>query len=513
MQTNSEPLNLAQYWAVIRRRRRSMFVAAFLVWSIACTFAWLFPPRYRAQATILIEKPKVPKQYVTPNIESDPQQQMQTLTQQILSRSRLQGIIDDLHLYQGKMFAGDAAESMRKDTQIDLTQTTSKPPELTGFTISYSGYDPRVVQKAASRLTSLFIEENLQSRAQQSENTTGFLDKQLQEAKASVDAQASRIKAFKTQFGDQTPGKLQSTLQILNGLQVRLQQANEGLDRSEQQKMYLNSMLTAYRDQPSLATTGVTDAAGIPLDVNAQLAHLRAKLAELRSRYTDKHPAVLQVADQIAKAEKLKAEVDKDRGDDNLPFSRGVAEIKSQLKRTDLDIQNRKKEVASAQSRIESLENQLKGAPVREQQMAELDRDYEQSRKNYEALLGKKTDSAMATDMEKAQQGEQFSVLDPPNLPKSPYFPNRLLVTLGGLAVGLAAAFGTAVLRETLDDRIHADTEISTMSKMPILVTIPPLNTPQEVKWARWRTVAEIACASVGFVLMASSAFVAYLYT
>src|ERR1700676_4373206 len=108
MQTNSEPLNLAQYWAVIRRRRRSMFVAAFLVWPIACTFAWLFPPRYRAQATILIEKPKVPKQYVTPNIESDPQQQMQTLTQQILSRSRLQGIIDDLHLYQGTMFAGDA---------------------------------------------------------------------------------------------------------------------------------------------------------------------------------------------------------------------------------------------------------------------------------------------------------------------------------------------------------------------------------------------------------------------
>jgi succinoglycan biosynthesis transport protein ExoP len=513
MQTNSEPLNLAQYWAVIRRRRRSMFIAAFVVWAIACAFAWLFPPRYRAQATILIEKPKVPKQYVTPNIESDPQQQMQTLTQQILSRSRLQGIIDDLHLYTGTMFAGDAVESMRKDTQIDLTQTTSKPPELTGFTISYSGYDPRVVQKAASRLTSLFIEENLQSRAQQSENTTGFLDKQLQDARASVDEQAGRIKAFKAQFGDQTPGELQSTLQILNGMQVRLQQANEGLDRSEQQKMYLNSMLTAYREQPSLATTGVTNAAGIPVDVDAQLARLKAKLAELRSRYTDKHPAVLQVVDQIAKAEKLKAEVDKDRGDDYLPVSRGVAEIKSQLKRTDLDIQDRKKDVVSLQARIEGIENRLKGAPVREQQMGELNRDYEQSRKNYEALLGKKTDSAMATDMEKAQQGEQFSVLDPPSLPKSPYFPNRILVTLGGLAIGLAAAFGTAVLRETLDDRIHADTEISTMSKVPILVTIPPLTTPQEARGARWRTVAEIACASLAFVLMASSALVAYLYT
>jgi polysaccharide biosynthesis transport protein len=408
------------------------------------------------------------------------------------------------------MFAGDAVESMRKDTQIDLNQTTSKPPELIGFTISYSGYDPRLVQKAASRLTSLFIEENLQSRAQQSEDTTGFLGKQLQEARASVDEQANRIKAFKAQFGDQSPGQLQSTLQILNGMQVRLQQANEGLDRSEQQKLYLNSMLNAYREQPSLATTGVTNAAG---DVNAQLAHLKAKLAELKSRYTDKHPAVLQVVDQIAKAEKLKAEVDKDRGDDYLPVSRGVAEIKSQLKRTDLDIQDRKKDVVSLQSQMQSYENRLKGAPLREQQMAELTRDYEQSRKNYEALLGKKTDSAMATDMEKAQQGEQFSVLDPPSLPKSPYFPNRLLVTLGGLAVALAAAFGMALARETLDDRIHADREISSISKVPVLVTIPPLTTPQEVRDARWRTVAEIACASVAFVLMASSALVAYLYT
>jgi polysaccharide biosynthesis transport protein len=514
MQTTSEPLDLRQYWAVIRRRRRSMFIAAFLVWAVACAFAWLLPPRYRSQSTILIEKPKVPKHYVTPNIESDPQQQMQTLTQQILSRSRLQGIIDDLHLYSGGMFAGDAVESMRKDTQIDLNQTTSKPPELIGFTISYSGHDPRLVQKAASRLTSLFIEENLQSRAQQSEDTTGFLGKQLQEARASVDEQANRIKAFKAQFGDQSPGQLQSTLQILNGMQVRLQQANEGLDRSEQQKLYLNSMLNAYREQPSLATTGVTNAAGIPVDVNAQLAHLKAKLAELKSRYTDKHPAVLQIVDQIAKAEKLKAEVDKDnRADDNLPVSRGVAEIKSQLKRTDLDIQNRKKDVVSLQSQMQSYENRLKGAPVREQQMAELTRDYEQSRKNYEALLGKKTDSAMATDMEKAQQGEQFSVIDPPSLPKSPYFPNRLLVTLGGLALALAAAFGMALAREMLDDRIHADGEISTISKVPVLVTIPPLTTPHEVRRARWRTVAEIACASVAFVLMASSALAAYLYT
>src|ERR1700676_406567 len=166
MQNTSEPLNLRQYWNIISRRRRIMFVAVFLVWALACALAWLLPPRYRSEATILIEKPKVPKQYVVPNIESDPQQRMQTLTQQILSRSRLQGIIDDLHLYSAgvaRMIPGDAVERMRKDIQVDLTQTTSKPAELIGFSISYSGYDPRLAQKVTSRLTSLFIEENLRN--------------------------------------------------------------------------------------------------------------------------------------------------------------------------------------------------------------------------------------------------------------------------------------------------------------------------------------------------------------
>jgi hypothetical protein len=154
----------------------------------------------------------------------------------------------------------------------------------------------------------------------------------------------------------------------------------------------------------------------------------------------------------------------------------------------------------------------LKETPVREQQLADLTRDYDQSRKNYEGLLEKKTGSAMATDLIKAQQGEQFTLLDPPFFPKSPYFPNRLLTTLGGLAVGLGAAFGIALMRETLDDRVHAEIEVSTLSKMPILVAIPPLITARDVRGARWRTVGEFLCATVVLVMVTASALAAFLY-
>ena len=515
---SSGATSLIQYWDAIRRRRRSMFLALFMTWAIACALAWLLPPRYRSEATILIEKATVPKQYVVPNVDFDPQQRLQTLTEQILSRTRLQRIIDDLHLYSegvASLGTGNAVERMRKDIQVDLIQTPTKPPQLTGFTISYSGYNPRLVQQVTSRLTSLFIEENLRAREQQSENTTEFLDKQLQEARAHLEEQTKRVKQFKAQFVGQLPGELQSNLQILNGLQIRLQQANEALNRSEQQKLYLSSMLSAYRETPSLATTGVTNTGGTPPDVGALLARLKAQLAEMKSRYTERHPAVLQVRDQIAKAEKLKAEMDKDKdkGDDSgLPVSRGVAEIKSQLKGSELDIQNRKREIVFLQSEMQGYESRLKQTPVREQQLADLSRDYDQSRKNYEALSEKKNNSALATDAEKAQQGEQFAVLDPPSLPSSPYFPNRLLVTLEGLAAGLAGAFGTAFVREMLDGRIHADVELSTISKVPILLAIPPLITARDVSGARWRAIGEFACVTVVLIMMTASTLVAYYY-
>ena len=517
MPNTPEAPNLLDYWKMVSRRRQTIFFTAVVVWAVACAIAWLLPPRYRSEASILIQQPTVPKHYVLPNIESDPEQELQTLQQRILSRSRLQHIIDDLHLHSGgiaSLMPGDAVDTMRKNIQIEPTQTnTSKGPELSGFTISYVGYNPRLVQQVASRLTSLFVEENLLARQRQSQNTTEFLDKQLRDARATLDSQTQKVKAFKAQFIGQLPGELQSNVQILSGLQIRLQQADDSLNRSEQQKLYLTSMLSAYRAAPSLAVTGEPTAPGTPAEVDAELIRLQSQLADLKSRYTDKHPAVLQVSDEISKAEKLKAAMQKDvDGDSGLPLSRGVAEIKSQLKGTDLDIRTRRREIGELQYQMQKYEDRLNETPVREQQLADLTRDYDQARTTYADLLGKKNDSAIATDLERAQQGEQFTVLDPPSFPSSPYFPNRLRVTLGGLALGLVGGFAFAFIREALDDSIHAEKDVSAISKMPVLIAIPPLHTARDISTARSRVVAEVACAVIACVVVATSAVLAYFY-
>jgi polysaccharide chain length determinant protein (PEP-CTERM system associated) len=514
---SAQSLQLRQYWQFARRNRRGIFLTFFFVWGAICGLSWLLPARYRSETTILIEQPKVPVQYVVPNVGSDLQYRLQTLTQQILSRTRLQHIIDDFHLYPGahtRVSPDDVIEQMRKDINVELIQSTDRSKELTAFKILYSGPSGQLVQQVTSRLASLFIEENLHARQQQSEQTTDFLQNQLQDARARLEQQEARLKQFKAQHVGQLPSELQANIQILGGLDARLQGANEGMNRAEQQRVYLTSLLNQYHDTPGLAGTGSSSGPN-PLDIDTELARLRAQLVEMQSRYTDSHPAVLQLREQIAKNEKVKQEMTKDTSDSanhdqDPPKSRGVAEIESQLKATELDIQNRHKRISELELQSKNYQMRLSTTPLREQQLADLSRDYDQTRANYQSLLAKMNQSALATDLEKTQQGEQFAVLDPPSLPNSPYSPNRVAFSLGGALLGLALGGAGAILREKLDDRIHAETEIPGLSKLSILVTIPALVTPGDVRRGRWRTWGEVVCATAMLSVVAASTLAAY---
>jgi len=157
-----------------------------------------------------------------------------------------------------------------------------------------------------------------------------------------------------------------------------------------------------------------------------------------------------------------------------------MMQIEGQIRANQLNIVNRKHEIKDLEAQIRQYESRLNLTPVREQELAAVTRDYQQSRANYESLLAKKQQSEMATSLEKRQQGEQFRVLDPPSLPLKPYFPNRFKMSLAGLGVGACLAFGLVIFLEIVNVRIYGEDDLRDLTSAPVLVGIPSISTAVE---------------------------------
>jgi succinoglycan biosynthesis transport protein ExoP len=516
---SSEGLDIKRYLQIVRRRHMHFLIPLFLGWLIVLGSTWVLPVRYKSSTLILVEQPTMPKNYVEPNVSDDLQTRLQSITQQILSRTRLLLIIDKLHLYaeNRRLLAPDEkVERMRKDIDIVLVRD-SHGEQITAFKINYSARNPNIAQQVTGELSNLFISENLKVRQQQSEDTTKFIGSQLETARASLAEQEAKVREFKGQHEGELPSQEASNLQILSGLQAQLQNEEDTLNTAKQQRIYLQTLTDQYRSLH--ATSRTPDGAPTSLSqIDQELDKLRSKLAELSSRYTDRYPEVESLKDEIAKTEKRRDAL-KAKGSDTTQFDPADSpqnatqlQLKGQLQANQAEIVNREKAIVELKGRVNGYQDRLNTAPVREQQLADLTRGYDQSKANYDQLLKKQNDSEMATSMEHMQQGERFSVLDPPDLPLKPDFPNRLKFCGIGLAFGLVLGLSVVGVLEFLDDRLHSEKEIKTLLPMGIISEIPDVVSPSDEQNSRKKMV--LGWAMAGLVLatiLAGSAF-SYLH-
>lgn len=528
------------YWSILRRRRWWLILWTFGVWAAVWGVSWILPAAYKSETLILVEQQKVPAQYVVPNVTSDLQDRLQSMTQQILSRTRLMLIIDQFQLYanlKSRHTLDEMVDKMRGDIKIDLVRAPGPAgvkTDLTAFKITYSSADPRVAQQIAGQLTSLFIDENLKDRTQQSENTTSFLQAQLDEARKSLGEQEQRVREFKAKNLGALPTELPSNLNILGGLQGRLQQELQAINQSQQQTLYLETLLDQYRSIHLGVKDGSTDPA-VPPALDQELTRLKAQLAAIQTQYTERHPDYRRLKEQIARAEQMKQQMSDElqaaappskKGED--PVETGTAihpttmaemreispmlQLEGQLRSAQMEMQNRQKLASQLEAQIEEYQTRLKETPVREQQLADLTRDYDMSRANYDSLLAKRNQSELATSLEKRQQGEQFRIIDPPSFPMKPYKPNRLLFGLGGLLTGMFLGIAAIAASELLDGRIFHESDFNKLVSAPVLAEIPPLPTPLETVQQHRRLRYEWMGATAMFLVMAGGFVVTLLH-
>jgi succinoglycan biosynthesis transport protein ExoP len=498
----------AKLWKAAKRRRWCILSTFCIASLIGILLSFILPEQFRSEATILVEQQQVPERYVIPTTTADLVQALQAMTQEILSRARLLQIISEFDLYpveRKQLAPEELVQLMRKNIEIEPLVRDPEKQGPNAFKISFVGNNAATTQEVVNRLSSLFIVENSSTREKQANSTTNFLQDQLSKAQADLQEQEKRVAAFKMQHLGELPQEQAGNLQVLAGLQMQLQNSMASLGRAHEQQVYLESLLAQYR---SLSPRAGADPSQPGINriatVEKQLSDLRTQRAALQAHYTPDHPDVVALDRQITQTEALldllkknaqkaaagaapeSAAVQVTEGDDA-----AVAQLKSQLKANQVEIVNVTADEKQLEKRIADYQHRLNLTPVREQELAELLRNYTLSQQNYADLESKRTQSALAARLERDQQGQQLRIVDPANFPSKPFSPDRRRISLMGALLGLLLGAGVATVFELKDSSFHSEKEVSQYFALPFALGVPLFLSPTEEKRRSYKRILE----------------------
>jgi succinoglycan biosynthesis transport protein ExoP len=480
------PPEIADYFQIVLRRKWWILLPALTVASIMAVVSVNLPRYYKSSTVIGIDAQKVPQEFVRNTINSDVVQRLQTISQEILSRTRLQKIIDQYGLYKDKsrLTQEDVIELMRKDIQLDVVEDKSDRPtrSLGGFKITYTSTSAQMAQQVARQLGSLFIEENLKLRQAQAEGTTEFIGQELDKAQKDLQEQEKKIKDFKAKYMGSLPEQEQANLQMIGQAQNALQSNSDAINRAEQQKMYLQSMQDSFdRQKPTPQKT----------ELQNNLIAKKAELAVAKEKYQPNHPDLLRLQAEVDALEAQSKELAKQE-QPNDPKATSNDQAKAQLVLLNQEIKLRQQKQTELETRIRNLQAKVDILPAIEQQYQEFSRDYSVAKDNYQNLMAKRNASGMAADVEHQAQGEQFRVIDPASLPQKPYKPDLLFLNGIGLVAGLVVGGGLGFLQEFKDRTMHSDKDMKFYLPMTLLGVMPVVSnseTREQSRSARRRTL------------------------
>jgi polysaccharide biosynthesis transport protein len=523
-ETQSIGKTVQELLKVALRQRWWLLGAAWTVTLTVALGSLLLPNRYTSEATILVVQQQVPERYVVPNTTYSVREALESLTQAVLSRTRLLSMITEFNLYQrGARGLGDdgRVELMRKDIQITPIQKDISEKDINALKIAFTADDPITAQRVTDRLTGFFIEENLKLQEQQDVGTTGFLKDQLASAEGDLKEQEQRLRDFKMTNLGQLPEQEQENLSILSGLHMQLQSTMGEVSRAQEQRTYLRSLLDQYRTMDSFRLPVSESGAAADPVVAAQqeLQRLETDRASLLARFSPKYPDVAEIENQIARQKTLLASLKPASdstadGASTTPSGGPVensseAQVKSQLAANQMQLDDLTKSQQRLEGQIAEYERRLNQTPVRQQQLSDILRGYDLAKKNYDDLLGNFKQSEMATSLAQRQQGQQFRVVDQPSCPAKPSSPQRGKIALGGAVAGIVLGVGLALLIDSLNHSFRSEEAARKIFKLPLILGVPLSLTPAEERTLFWKRAAEWVAASTLLVMaMAAEVFV-----
>ena len=470
-------LTMQDYAGILRRRAWLILLFAIVCLAVGAGIAHIVPSQYVSKTFVLIEQQKVPENYVTPVVTEDLGSRLASMREQILSRSRIQPIIEKFNLYAGHdTTMDDRVEMTQKAIGIEPIPSGPSSHGMPGFYITFKAQDAHTAQQVCGEITSLFVSENLNAREQSAEGTTDFLKQQLADAKAKLDDQDAKLAGFEQKYFGMLPEQEPNNLNTLQALTTQLDAVTQSLGRIQQDVTFLQAMVT--QQSHDLESTEPT-ATGVSVDERkSELKTLSEQKQALEALYTPDHPDVVAISRKIAD---LQAEIAHASSEPapapvasavKRPDPPQLQQLKAQLRAAQASMATTKQEQARIEQQVRTYESRLQSSPQVEAQYKELTRDHDTALEFYNSLLKKMNESSMATALEQRQQGEQFRVMDPPNLPDAPTFPNPIVFAGGGFTGGLFLGLLLAALLEYRDTSLRNERDIWAFTKLPTLAVI-----------------------------------------
>lgn len=452
-------LTASDVMRILRRRAGPLLVTLALVSGATAAGALLLPDLYRSETLILVVPQRVPESYVKATVTAKIEDRLLSITHQILSRTRLERIIQDFDLYAAARRTG-VMETIVEDMRRDITVKVVKGD---AFRVAYVGDDPRTVMQVTARLASLFIEENLRDREELAEGTNRFLEAQLAEARRRLIDHEKKLQEYRSRFAGELPSQLPSTLQIIQNNQMQMQSMFESVNRDRDRRLLIERQLRQAENEAERSSS-TPDA---PSTSARQLAVSRAALAESETRLTAAHPDVQGQRRIVRELERaVAAEASDSPAAPTAPSTaeiarqQRVAELRAELEQLDRQLAFKEDENSRLRAAAGVYQQRVEKVPAREAELAELTRDYSTLQVLYQTLLAKHEESKIAADLERQQIGDQFKVLDPPRIAERPFGPRRWLIDLMGVAGALVLALTVVALLEYRDPTVRPRADV-----------------------------------------------------
>ncbi len=485
-----------------RRKWLALLVFASVA-SGTFTVARTLPNLYSAAATVLVERQQVSEAFVRPSVTAELETRLQTIREDVMSRTRLTDLITRLDLYpelRQKAPLDMLVARMRADIQLELKSVESAlggRASTIAFTISYGGAHPYTVARVANELARMYVKENTSIREGQASRTAEFLKVQLADARRELDEHQRRASEFRSSHLGELPQQVQTNLASLERLnmQLRLNGENQirALDRRERLEQQ-RAAATAVAARPALAASPESE----------RVEKLTQQLADLRGRYTDAYPDVVRLREEI---DTLKGQMARQsRPDERASAPSAPPAASESMLEVDSELRSLREDERVLREAIAGYEQRVDNAPRRQQQLQELSRDDDTTKERYETLLKRYEEAQLAESLEQGQKAEQFRILDPALPPRDPVAPNRLQILILGLALALGLSIGAVLAAERLNTSFHTIDEVRALIAVPVLGRVPLIQSSTETRRHRRRAVlaAVSALAALLFIVAGS---------